>query len=402
MVRFLGLLALFVIVLVSCSSNKKKEEDKAAELVEFTSTVSMKRLWSVSAGSEKKRKYTRIVPALANDVVYTADTTGKVFAFNAETGKSHWQVDTHLPIAGATGAGFGLVLVGTHDAELVALDAATGTIKWKAEVSSEVISPPATNGSIVVVHTIDGRIFAYDAKTGEQRWSYDHLSPILSLRGVAAPVITTTQVICAFDNGQVVSFSALDGSRIWEARAAQPKGKTDLERIVDIDGAPVLAGGLVYVGSYQGNILALSRAQGKPVWKKTSSTYQRLAAVNGKVFVSTANSKVMTYNAMNGDILWENDQLLNREISAPVPIGNSHIAVTDKEGYMHIISQSDGSFAHRFKPRDNGFKSPVFSTKYAPRFKPKSEGFKSPMLSTKDKLYVLSDNGTLSSYQITE
>ncbi|MFT5082714.1 MAG: outer membrane protein assembly factor BamB [Lentisphaeria bacterium] len=365
--------------LAACSSNKEKEEDKVAKLVKFTNTISVDRVWKASSGSSSGRRYKQIVPIVVNDVVYSADATGAVFAFHKESGKRLWKTDLDVKISGATGAGFGLVMVGTIDADVVAIDATNGEVKWTSKASSEVLSAPATNGSIVVAQTIDGRVFAYDAKTGETRWSYDHLTPILSLRGTSGPVVTTTQVICAFDNGQIVSFSALDGSRLWEARVAQPKGKTDLERIVDIEGNVVVDSGVVYAVSYQGNVAALARGKGNPIWSKTASSFYPVAVDQGKVFVSTDKSKVIAYNAASGDVLWENNQLQNREINGPAVIGD-YVAVIDKDDYMHVMSQQDGSFVYRFKP--------------------KGDKFKSPMVSDDGKLYILSDDSVLSVYEV--
>ncbi|VUD66538.1 Outer membrane protein assembly factor BamB [Thalassocella blandensis] len=379
--RYLVLLALFAL-LGACSSNKDKdEEERVAKLPDYDKTIDIDRVWSRNAGSDKNRKYVEIVPAFADGVIYTADVKGRVFAFSADTGDRQWKVDTKFVFAGAVGAGNGLVLAGTSNGEVVALSAETGELLWSKEISSEVVAPPATNGSIVVAQTIDAKVFALDAKTGEVKWSYDHTAPVLSLRGTAAPIVTSTQVICAFDNGQVVSFSASDGSRTWEARAAQPKGKTDLERIVDIDGSPVVSGGFVYVSSYQGNLLALYRSQGKEIWRKAESSFYSPAVGIGRVFISTDRSRVVAFNSANGDVAWTNEQLLNREISAPIVFGD-YVAVIDSDDYLHMFNVEDGSYVHRFKP--------------------KGDGFKAPMLYDNGRLFILSDDGKLSAYEVEE
>jgi len=374
------LLLVYVIFLSGCSSNKDKDEQsKVAKLIDFDSTVEVKRLWTANTGEGKNRRYLRLVPAITNKAIYAADANGTVTALDLKTGKRLWRTETEYRVSGGLGAAPGLVIFGTLEGEVVALNAATGEKLWQSVASSEILAPPASNGSIVVAQTIDARVFTFDAKSGEVRWSYDHLSPVLSLRGTSAPIITSTQVICSFDNGQIVSFSAADGSRTWEARVSQPKGKTDLERIVDVDGTPVSSSGLVYAASYQGNVVALGRAQGNPIWKKSMSTYQPLSIANGKVFVSTENSHVLAYNSANGDVVWRNEALLNREVNGPALLGQ-YVAVIDRSDYVHILSQSDGVFAHRFKP--------------------KGDGFRAPMVSHLGRLYILSDDGKLSSYEV--
>lgn len=377
--RILSLIAL-LLLLSACSSNKDKdEEERVAKLVEFDRTIDVDRLWSTGAGSDKGRKYTKIIPVLFENVLYTADVKGRVFAVDAETGKKLWKTDTDFSFSGAVGVANGLIVAGTPDGEVVVMSSDNGEVLWHAEVSSEIVAPPSTNGSIVVAQTIDAKVFTFDAKSGELIWSYDHTAPVLSLRGTASPIVTSTQVICAFDNGQVVSFSALDGSRAWEARAAQPKGKTDLERIVDIDGTPVLDGGLIFVSSYQGNILALNRGQGREIWKKNASSFHAPAVASGRVYVSTDRSRVVALNSANGDILWSNEQMLNREVNAPAVFGD-YVAVIDNEDYLHLLNKDDGSYVHRFKP--------------------KGEGFSAPMIVENSRLYILSNDGTLSAYAI--
>ncbi len=365
-------------VLTACTNSDEKESERVAELVDFEPSVKFEKVWSSSVGSGQG-KYARFVPAIDRTSIYAADAEGRVFAFDLESGKRLWKTETDLEVSGAVGAGYGVVLVGSFDAEILALSSESGEQLWSASVTSEIVAPPATNGDIAVVQTIDGRVFAFDLKTGEQRWSYDHVTPVLSLRGTAAPVLTATQVICAFDNGQILSFSSSDGTLGWEARVAQPKGRTDLERIVDIDGTPLVNGGLVYVSSYQGNVLALSRGQGSPLWNRAISSYRQLASSPGKIFASDDRSGVMALNSANGDLIWHNQQLQNRGATAPVVI-DGYVAVIDREGYMHVMSQADGAFAARFKP--------------------KGEDFNSPVVSHNKRLYVLSGDGKLSVYQI--
>ncbi len=378
MVRVFALLC-FLCVLFSCSSKKDDDITKKEKLVDFESSVSAKRLWTVSTGEGKGRKYLRLVPAIDNQTIYAADANGNVSAFDLESGKRLWRTGTDYRVTGGVGAGGGKVFFGTDDGELIVLNATDGELLWKAQTSSEILSAPATNGEVIVAQTIDARVFAYSIDSGDVLWSYDHLSPVLSLRGTASPVFVSNQVICAFDNGQIVSFAVSDGSRTWEARVGQPKGKTDLERIVDVDGTPVIQSGILYAASYQGSLMTFGRAKGNAIWKKPVSTHSRVAVAGGKVFVTTERSEVIAYNSANGDIIWQNDQLKNRGLEAP-SISGEYVLTVDEDDHLHILSQSDGSFAHRFKPA--------------------GDGFHAPMLSMQDNFYVLSDNGKLSAYQI--
>ena len=366
--------------IVACSSNEEKEALKPLPLVEFEQTVELKRLWtSDAAGRQDKKRYTTFVPAVDDDRIYYAGGDGRVVALVRDTGKVIWKSDVDISIAGAVSVSRGQVFVGGYDGEVIALDAESGEELWRAEAPSEVLAPPQSNGSEVVATSIDGALTAFNAETGQQLWTYGHLSPVLSLRGLAAPLVTPTQVVAAFDNGQVLGFDVGDGSTSWEVRAAQPTGRHDLERIVDIEGQPIQRGGFIYVASYQGAIVALTRAQGRIVWKQDVSTYQPLAYGNNKVYAVSEDGRLIAYSGTNGAVEWENRQMLRRGVGAPAVIQN-YVAVIDQEGYLHLMNQDNGEFVGRIEA--------------------KGKKFRSSMLSYDDTLYVLSDEGKLSAYGI--
>lgn len=378
--RVVGVLCL--LILVSCSTSEEKEKARAlkpAKLVEFESTMKLTKVWSASAGRGQDKRYTRLEPMILGDRVFAADIDGTVFAFDKTNGKRLWREDTEMSISGAIGGTGNELVFGTYNGEVSALSNETGERLWTAEVSSEVLAPPVSNGEVVVAQSIDGGVFGFNAKTGDLLWSYDHATPVLTLRGTSKPVIVSSQVILAFDNGQMISLGVDDGSLKWEARISQPKGRTELERIIDIDGTPIVDGGMVYAATYHGTLAAFTRAQGRMVWQQDLSTHQNLTISRGRIFASSEASSVVAFDAQSGAVLWKNDQLSLRNIGAPAIIGD-YVAVIDHEGYMHLMSQLSGEFAYRFKPAGKGFRSPI--------------------MSYDDQLLVLSDNGKLSSYRI--
>ncbi len=388
MLKTFSLVLAFVLV-ASCSSNTPKETDgeeqskverKPAKLEKFEATVKAKRLWSTKTGKGKGREYLRLVPTIFGSKIYAADASGNVYAFDLETGKRLWKTDTDIRISGAAGSYYGTVAVAGLNGETVALDAETGEIRWQSTASSEVLSAPAVARTHVIVQTIDARVFAFDIHTGELAWSYDHLAPVLSLRGTSSPVVEGGQVFVAFDNGQIETFSISDGSRQWEARVGQPKGKTDLERIVDIDGTPVVEKGLLLSGSVQGNLMALVIAKGQPIWKQPVSTFHRVSVGQKKVFTVTDDSTVKAFDMSNGKELWQSEALIHRGLGAPTTVGR-YVAAVDDDGILHVLSQEDGTFQARFKPPGGDFGA--------------------PLIEHLGKLYILSDDGKLSAYALS-
>ena len=368
----------FALILAACSSNDTKE--KPAALVDFDATAKLKKNWSVNAGSgQRKHHYTRFIPAIDNNVIFVSDAKGSVFAYDVQTGKRKWKTRTDYEISGSIAAANGNVFFGTYNAEVVALDAQTGEEKWQSPVSGEVLAAPVANNRLVIVQTTDSKLFALDVITGVERWKYDHIAPVLTLRSTASPIIVASQVVAAFDNGQVVSLGVNDGSTQWKSRVAQPKGRTDLDKIVDADSFPVSHGALIFAASYHGNVIALNRGNGSPVWKRPASTFNNLDVDDNAVYLSLEDSIIHARDPFNGQVKWTNDQLRLRGTGSPIVMGD-YVAVIDSKGYLHLLTKADGSFAYRFKP--------------------KGSGFRSPMITHDDQLIILSDDGNLTSYSL--
>ena len=377
-----ALWSLLLVVLMAASGCALFESDdvlQPAELVKFKPTVKLKKIWSSGVGAGQDARYTRFVPAFDGGHIFVADHKGHVFALDQSNGKELWDRKTRLPVSGAVGAGGGMVLLGTYEGEVVALSQKDGAELWRGQTSSEILAAPQTNGDVVVAATIDGRVYAFDASTGERRWSYDHALPTLTLRTTAQPLITDTQLFVGFDNGQLVCFNPDNGVSQWVVRIGQPQGESDLDRVVDVDSSPLLSNPMIFSAAYQGSLTAISRGTGRVVWKEDVSTYHDLAAGNEQVYVVTDDSRVLAYGKASGVLAWENEQMLRRGLRSPVTIGN-YLAVIDDEDYMHLLSQTDGSFAQRLKPPGNGFRSPP--------------------ITVEDVLYVFSDNGKLTAYRI--
>ncbi len=365
-------------LLAACSSNDEIELEPA-ELVEFDQSARLTTVWKKGVGKGQDARYTRLVPAISGDKIYAAGIEGRVSSFDRMSGKQAWSVDLEESISGGAGAGFGLVLVGTYNGEVIALDASNGAERWRAQLSSEVLSAPQSNGSVVVAQTLDGKLYGLSSDTGESLWKYENSVPVLTLRGTGTPVLTDTTVFAGFATGKLAALEAKTGLLNWEQRVAQPKGRTELDRVIDLDGAPLLVGDILYVSSYQGRIMAINRGTGRVFWAKDVSTYLSPAHGNGKVYVSTEDDLIQAFNAGNGELEWENSQMLRRKLNAPQAFG-AHVAVADFEGYIHVMEAESGQFVARSKVD--------------------GDGIRSPMVAAGEILYVLGDGGALHALRI--
>lgn len=358
----------------------KEKKLEPAKLEAFDAEVRVDRLWKASVGKGLGRKYLRLSPAVLADRVYAADGYGVVQAHDRFTGKRAWRTSIGKPrqgrtgrlrmiprlgffdrrdpsfVSGGVGAGGGFVLIGTTEGDLVALSAADGGEVWRAYVGSEILSRPAAGDDAVLVQTLDGRLLALEQDDGAVRWSHDNQVPILSLRGSASPVFSTDIVYAGFANGMVSAIKTDNGEPLWEHRVMLPEGRSELDRMVDIDGSPLLEGALLYVVSYQGRLKALRRADGAPLWQQDMSSHLDLATGYGHVYVVDDTDAVVAIDQQSAEEVWRQEGLYLRKLSSPVAFSN-YVVVGDDDGYLHVLAQSDGRFLGRRKLDGKGLRS---------------------------------------------
>jgi len=356
MMRWTHAVMLAAAVLAAGCSSKSTKELPPAELPKFTEEVHLEKQWSRSVGDGQGKEWNQLELAAEGSMLYAADVNGLVMAMNRETGKVLWKRKLDKPVSGGVGAGYGLVLLGTLKGEVIALDSGSGEEKWTARVGSEVLSAPASNGDMVVVQTQDDHLVGLDAASGEHRWSYGSTPAVLTLRGTGAPLATNRLALAGLSSGKVVALDIQRGIPVWEQRVAVPKGRTELERVVDIDGGLMLSGGTLYVVSYQGQLTALDLESGRPLWQREASSYVGVSSGFGNIYVSEATGTVEGIDERSTTALWSNDALARRQLTTPATL-SSNVVVGDLEGYLHLLSQVDGRFVGRVRVDSDGLRA---------------------------------------------
>jgi outer membrane protein assembly factor BamB len=333
-----------LLVLGACS--KDKDAEPPAELVDFDAKIAVERVWSANVGGGDEPLRLALAPELDGERVLAAGEGGAVHAFDATTGRTLWRVDTKLPLSAGPGAGDGLVAVGSSDGLLVALDAATGAKRWEARLTGEVLAKPAVAAAAVVVRTVDGHVRALVPADGRELWTDQEAVPRLTLRGTAPPVIAGDTVVCGFDNGRVAAYGLATGDVLWEAAVTPPRGRTELERLVDIDGAVRVSGRDVFVAGFQGRVAMLALDSGQIWWARDLSSHRGLAVEGETIFVTGADSVVQALRRRDGTPIWSNDRLIRRGLTAPAVDGDA-LVVADFEGYVHWLDKTTGDLIGR-------------------------------------------------------
>ena len=332
--------------LAACGSDK--DLDPPAELAKIKAKRDVKRLWDSGLGGDAERLRLALRPALQNDMVYAASHEGLVRAMSATTGKVAWSVKTKLPLSAGPEVVDQTVVVGSSEGDIVAFDAASGAQRWRTSVKSEVLARPLIVGEVVVVRTVDGHVEGLALTDGVKRWAVDEPVPRLTLRGTSSPVIAGDRIIAGFDNGKIVAIDPRNGEVLWDVPVNPPRGRTELERLADIDAPPRVAGDDIFVVGFQGRVAMLAVDSGQVWWARDASSYRGFTIDENNLYLTNADSVVVCMRRSDGAIQWEQPALRKRGVTAPA-LDDDSLVVGDFEGYLHWLDKSTGEIVARTK-----------------------------------------------------
>ena len=316
---------------------------KPAPLPELSAPKAVRVLWRAEAGAAEDFVFS---PALVEDAVYAAARDGTVSRFDAASGRQRWQVSAGTRLSAGVGADATSVAVATEEGEVIVLEAASGKLRWRARVSSEVLASPAIGAGLVLVRSIDNRIFAFGADDGKRRWVYQRAASSLIVRTPAGAVIAGDSVYAGFRGGKLAAIALSNGGLRWEATVALPKGSTELERVTDVVGDPVVQGREVCAAAYQGRVACYEMANGRQIWARELSSLTGVSVDARYAFAADERGAVHALDRSSGRSVWKQDRLAYRELSLPLPTGNA-VAVGDFEGYVHFLERDTGAFFAR-------------------------------------------------------
>ncbi len=357
------------------------EELKPAELIEFKTKVPVKRLWKADVGADAEFLRVALRPMGDGNRIYAASVNGNVVALDPESGKQVWRNKLDIGLSSGPGVGEGLVVVVSADGHVVAMSADDGTERWRSYISGESLATPLVYEEWVVVQAVDNKLVALSVFDGTQRWSVEQSTPTLTMRGSTSPMQVGQTVVTGFDNGRVMAINLATGDVEWDSMLAPPSGRSDLDRLSDIDGDIAVVGQDIYASGYQGRIASLAAESGQVLWAREVSTYEGVTADWNNVYSTLDNGELIALNRRSGSEVWRHDVLLRREPTVPVSFRTT-VAVGDLEGYLHFFSNVDGEPVARV--RAGG--SAIVST---------------PVVMA-DRLYVQSDDGSVSAWYVVE
>jgi outer membrane protein assembly factor BamB len=378
MIKFF-FLSFLTVSLYACGGSADNSEPPA-ELIDFEATAEVDELWNASIGSGDDQQYLKLYPLMLDDRLIVANRQGEVVAIDLETGDEIWKVELDVVLSGGVGGNAEHHFITTRDGEIIALDG-KGKISWREKLSTEVLVPPVVVDKVIVVRSLDGQITGLDLNTGKLNWLYKRDVPALSLRGNNRPVVDQGRIYNGLDNGRMAVLNAKDGRVLYDVAVAIPKGRSELERMVDIDGDAKLSSGVLYIASYQGRVVAIDVRKGQLIWSRKLSTSTGVEVDGSTLFSTDERDHIWALDSNNGATLWKQEKLKARKLTRPVEMGDT-IVVGDFEGYLHWISKYDGHFVARVEVD--------------------SDGILVPPIVKNNRLYVVSRGGDVAAYKLNK
>ena len=341
-------------------------------------TLMVKKRWAHDTGKGEGGYFQRLRPHVEGDRIFVVSQAGELSAWDRD-GKPLWKTNLSPGITAGVNGGGNTVAVGNEEREVIAVDADSGEVRWRQRLGSIVTALSPVRDGVLVARSGDGYIVGLDAASGEILWKINRSVPALSLHGQSEPLLAGGAVLVGLDNGRLLLASARNGNVAWEKVVAIPKGRSEIERMVDIDGPLALRGAIVFVVSYHGKVAAIDARSGKTLWMRDASSVTGVTEAGGRVLYSDEDSVVWSLDAGSGVPVWKQEALKFRRLTRPVVIGD-HVVVGDYEGYLHWLDAATG----RIVARSRASSSAILAA---------------PVVAG-DRLYVLASDGKLSAWEI--
>ena len=398
------LVALLLISLAACSSNEKKEQQDLGpkSLDGIDEEISLSQQWRHQVGIGMGKAYARLQPAISGDDIYVASANGLVEALTLQSGATVWSTNLDTEITAAIAVHGSKGFVATANGDVIALNINDGSEAWRKNIKAEVLSVPVIQGDALALQTVDGKLHVLDVSNGNSRWSYDSNLPNLSLRGTSQPIFHGGSVIAGFASGKVVGLNAKNGMVLWQERIGIPAGRSELERLVDVDGRLLVKDDTLFVAGYQGHVMAIDLRNGKAMWKREASSYHGPLNGLGNIYLVSDDDHILAVDDQSTNDVWVQADLEGRQLSEPVLFAN-HIAVTDFEGYIHLVKQLDGTIVGRdqlVRPPISWVRTGSYGMKHPSRQFDYDDGIRTSLLARDDFLVAISNSGYLSVFKL--
>ncbi len=349
-----AVVALMATAAIGCNRGIKPVVNDPVKLVQIAQPVSvLQPAFSVDAGknASKKDPLDLQVGYDSNEMVIAA-RGGDLSGYNG-SGQRLWSFNVGEEITGgvALDAFSQTAVISTRSGQVMAIDSSTGAIRWKNQLSGSVLTPALISNNRVILSANDGFLHGLSLQNGQSVWQFATRVPAISVRGAAEPTLLDDKTaLVATADGRLHAITVDSGLPQWSRRIGIGMGSSEVERMSDVDGMPIVDNNQLFAISYSGQLLGIDLASREVMFVNELASLKSLAVNNQQVIATSLDGKVVAYDRLSGETLWESDELAYRELTNPVMIGN-YIAVGDLDGVVHLFNPASGTIVSRVETK---------------------------------------------------
>lgn len=354
-VMHVAVLAVMSTAVIGCDRGIKPVVNDPVKLVQIAEPIRvLQPVFSTDVGNKNasKKDPLDLQVGYANGQIVTASRGGELTGFNS-TGERIWSVQAGDQITGgvALDALSQTAIVSTRNGQIMAFDSTTGAKRWQQQLSGTVLTSALITNNRVILSANDGFLHGLSLQTGQPVWQFATQVPAISVRGNAAPTLLDSKTaLLATADGRLHAVTTDNGLPQWSRRVGVGTGSSEVERMSDVDGTPIVDKNQLFAVSYSGQLLAIDLASRQVMFVKELASLNALAVNNQQVIATSLDGKVVAYDRNTGEMLWESDELAYRHLTNPAMIGN-YIAVGDLDGIVHLFDPASGKIVSRVETK---------------------------------------------------
>ncbi|WP_198330072.1 outer membrane protein assembly factor BamB [Psychrobacter cibarius] len=354
-VMHVAVLAVMGTALIGCNRGIKPVVNDPVKLVQIAEPISvLQPVFSTDIGNKKasKKDPLDLQVGYVNGQIVTASRGGDLTGFNS-AGERLWSINVGEQITGgvALDALSQTAIISTRGGQVMAFDSVTGAKRWQKQLSGSVLTPALITNNRVILSANDGFLHGLSLQTGQSVWQFATQVPAISVRGSAAPTLLDSKTaLLATADGRLHAVTTDSGLPQWSRRVGVGTGSSEVERMSDVDGTPIVDKNQLFAISYSGQLLGIDLASRQVMFVNELASLKSLAVNNQQVIGTSLEGKVVAYNRSNGEVLWESEELAYRHLTNPVMIGN-YIAVGDFDGMVHLFDPASGKIVSRVQTK---------------------------------------------------
>jgi len=330
-------------LLFACAGSSDKA--KPVELAVSASKLGVRLAWSAQIGAVNFPLNIAVASVKNGQgaILTIANSGGTIAGFDVASGREAWRAQVDKALAAGVGSDADFAAVVTTSNELIAFN--NGREAWRQKLSNSSYTAPLVASGKVFVLGADRAISAFELADGKKLWSQKKSAEALILRQ-SGVLLMVSDTLVSSSSGRLLGINPLDGNVRWSTPIATARGTNDIERLVDLVGVVSSVSDVVCARAYRVSVGCVNTLRGNLLWTKPAVGLEGVQGDARTLFGAESDGKVIAWNRVNGERLWQTDHLLSRNLSAPAVMEKA-VAVGDSTGFVHFLSKINGSPLNR-------------------------------------------------------